>query len=240
MRKAVLGVFLAAFITMPLGGEEILLKDGTKIVGRMLAIRGDKIEVQTPYGKMQVGRGDIQSINFPENQSVAAGGGAHKEAMAVEESMEGTQYTNLTGRFTLTVPIEWKPLPEMRKETEAVAVLGSRDGTRWVAVVQEVFPGSLEGYKGIMEIQRKNGVENYEKMSESEIKVDGHQGVLSSYRSSGKLPVQFLSGIVDYGGKFVVITGWCLEPLFKESQRTFENIILSYKQMAAPGTAEPK
>src|SRR5258705_13897383 len=52
--------------------EEIVLKDGTKLVGHMTGVTSDKIEVETSYGKVQLNRGDTPTINFPENNSVKA------------------------------------------------------------------------------------------------------------------------------------------------------------------------
>jgi hypothetical protein len=58
--------FLLA-VSLVAAAEELVLKDGTKIVGKMTAINGDKIEVETAYGKMQVNRADVVTISFPEN-----------------------------------------------------------------------------------------------------------------------------------------------------------------------------
>ena len=99
----VFSLFLA--ISLPAAAEEILLKDGTKIVGHMSALQADKIEVETAYGKMQIKRVDIITINFPENGASAAPGSPAKDAApSIEESLRGTQYVNKTGKFSLSVP----------------------------------------------------------------------------------------------------------------------------------------
>ena len=104
----VFSLFLA--MSLPAAAEEFLLKDGTKIVGHMSALQADKIEVETAYGKMQLKRGDLVTINFPENGTIAAPGSpaAKDAALSIEESLRGTQYVNKTGTFTLTVPPDWK------------------------------------------------------------------------------------------------------------------------------------
>ena len=93
MRRTILvfGFLLAALL--PASAEEFVLKDGTKIQGRMVAIKGDKIEVQTAYGKMQIRRSDILTTNFPEN-----GGTAFSQSSAdpgnarpVDESLTGAE-----------------------------------------------------------------------------------------------------------------------------------------------------
>src|SRR3974377_2103502 len=60
-------VLVLALAGFSAAGEEFVLKDGTKLVGKMTALTADKIEVETSYGKMQVKRTDLVSINFPEN-----------------------------------------------------------------------------------------------------------------------------------------------------------------------------
>src|SRR5882762_11469816 len=81
----VFSLFLA--MSLPTAAEEILLKDGSKIVGHMSALQADKIEVETAYGKMQLKRGDIIAINFPENGTIAAPGtqAAKDAAQNIEE-----------------------------------------------------------------------------------------------------------------------------------------------------------
>ena len=80
-------------MSLPAAAEEMQLKDGTKIVGHLSGLQGDKIEVETAYGKMQIKRGDIIAINFPENgASTAPGSPASKDAApSIEESLRGTQ-----------------------------------------------------------------------------------------------------------------------------------------------------
>src|SRR5260221_11567545 len=123
----VFAVFLVA--SLPAAAEEILMNDGTKIVGHMAALQPDKIEVETAYGKMQLKRADIISINFPENGSVAAPASpaAKDGAINVDESPRGTQYVNKTGKFTLTVPTNWKISQQLQRSAPIVTVANSHD-----------------------------------------------------------------------------------------------------------------
>ena len=80
--------------------EEFVLKDGTKIVGKMVRIKGDSIEIKTLYGKIKVSRGDIVTINFPENQPEPVSGQVSQMTpRVVEHSLRGTSYINRTGNF---------------------------------------------------------------------------------------------------------------------------------------------
>ena len=79
--QRILLVLLFLAVALPVIAEEIALKDGTKIVGHMTSITADKIEVETAYGKIQLKRSDILSINFPENgfQASAASSPRHSK-----------------------------------------------------------------------------------------------------------------------------------------------------------------
>jgi hypothetical protein len=101
--------FLLLVVTaaLPAAAEEISLRDGTKIVGHMTAVTPDKIEVETSYGKVQLKRGEILTISFPENGVAVAGAfdatpapaPAKSEAPKMDEALNGIQYVNRTAKF---------------------------------------------------------------------------------------------------------------------------------------------
>lgn len=237
MRRTILvfGFLLAALL--PASAEEFVLKDGTKIQGRMVAIKGDKIEVQTAYGKMQIRRSDILTINFPENGGTAVSESSADpgNARPVDESLTGTEYVNRTGHFSLKVPIEWKINSALRASADTLAALSSRDNMRFVIVEHETFAGSLESYKGLVEIASRRNINDFEKLSESNATIDGRPGMLIIFRGTNphaqNLPVEFVAAIASYDGEYLHAVGWCVEPLFNESQRTLENILLSYHRL---------
>jgi hypothetical protein len=237
----VFSLFLA--MSLPTAAEEILLKDGTKIVGHMSALQADKIEVETAYGKMQIKRGDIIAINFPENGASAAPGSPAKDAApSIEESLLGTQYVNKTGRFTLTVPADWKIDPKFPRSSPIVTVLSSHDNMRFLTVTQEEYNGSLESYKGLLELTYRKMFGSYEELSESPAKIDGKSALLLSFRGistkADNLPVQFLVAIVPSGATYTRVATWCVEPLFHETQPMFEKIVSSYHSGAMPAVAQ--
>lgn len=245
MRRTILvfGFLFAAMLSA--SAEELVLKDGTKIQGRMLAVKGDKIEVQTAYGKMQVRRSDILAINFPENggTAVSESSGDPRKAMPVDESLTGTEYVNRTAHFTLTVPIEWKINPELRVSTDTLAAFSSRDNMRFVIVEHETFAGSLESYKGLVEIASRRNVTDFEKLSESNVTIDGRPGMLLVFRGTNpqaqNLPIEFVAAIANFGGEYLHAVAWCVEPLFNEAQRTLESILLSYHRIGESPSAPP-
>jgi hypothetical protein len=238
----VFSAFLAA--SLPAAAEEILMKDGTKIVGHMAALQSDKIEVETAYGKMQLKRADIISINFPENGSVAAPASpaAKDAALNIEESLRGTQYVNKTGKFTLTVPPDWKIAQQIQRSAPIVTALSSRDDLRFVMVSQEEYSGSLESYKGLLELKYRRTFGSYEELTQSPVKIDGKPGLLFSFRAisakSDNLPLQFLVAIIPSGSTYTRVATWCVEPLFHETEPMFEKIVNSYHSNGTPALAQ--
>jgi len=235
---------LSLAMSLPAAAEEILLKDGTKIVGHMSALQADKIEVETAYGKMQLRRSDIIAINFPENGTVAAPGtpAAKDAAQNIEESLRGTQYVNKTGKFTLTVPADWKIDAKQPRSAPIVTILASHDDMRFLSVTQEEYSGSLESYKGMLEIKYRKIFGGYEALSESSAKIDGKSALLLSFRGistkADNLPVQFLVAIIPSGITYTRVVTWCAEPLFHETQPMFEKIVNSYHSGGVPTVAQ--
>jgi hypothetical protein len=238
----VFSLFLA--MSLPTAAEEILLKDGSKIVGHMSALQADKIEVETAYGKMQLKRGDIITINFPENGTIAAPGSpaAKDAALSIEDSLRGTQYVNKTGKFTLTVPLDWKIDPKFPRSAPIVTVLSSHDNMRFLTVTQEEYNGSLESYKGLLELTYRKMFGGYEELSVSPVKIDGKSALLLSFRGisskADNLPVQFLVAIIPSGSTYTRVATWCVEPLFHETQPVFEKIVSSYHSSGIPAMAQ--
>ncbi len=244
-RTLFLQVFsLLLAMSLPAAAEEILLKDGTKIVGHMSGLQADKIEVETAYGKMQIKRGDIIAINFPENGTTVAPGlsAAKDAALSIEEYLHGTQYVNKTRKFTLSVPPDWKIDPKQPRSAPVVTFLRSQDGMRFLTVTQEEFNGSLVSYKGMLELTYRKAFGNYEELSESPIKIDGKSALLLSFRGisskADNLPVQFLVAIISSGTSYTRVATWCAEPLFHETQPMFEQIVSSYHSGGIPAVAQ--
>jgi hypothetical protein len=248
--QRILSALLLLFVaSLPAAAEEISLKDGTKIVGHMTAFLGDKIEVETAYGKMQLKRSDILTISFPENNTgtTSAASSAKSDGPPnIEDSLRGTQYVNKTGKFSLTLPANWKINRNSIHLSTTVAGLSSQDDMRYLIVSQEEYTGSLESYEGIIEINVRKGLANYEKLMKSPITIDGKPALLVSYRGLSKdnnVPIQFLVAMIPSGNTITKVTAWCVEPLFHETQPAFEKIMTSYRSTgqisAAAASSKP-
>lgn len=235
--------FLFLAMSRPAAAEEILLKDGTKIVGHMSALQADKVEVETSYGKIQLKRSDILSITFPENGPAATASGplpAKAEAPKMDESLNGTQYTNRTEKFALTVPPDWIISTDLHRAPETLAALSSRDKMRYLIVMQEEYPGSLESYKELTLLNARRTLGNFEELSESPATIDGKSALLVIYRGTlqkgSNLPVEFLSAIIASGKTYTKVSVWCVEPLFHDMQLTFEKMLNSYRSTGGQAT----
>src|SRR5262249_35168897 len=150
MRSRAFTITFCLAFALPAAAEEISLKDGTKIVGRMTAIGGEKIEVETSYGKVQLKRSDILTINFPENDLTPARGPdnpalskAEPAAPRVAESLQGFRTVNKPAGFSLPLPPAWIINPDIRRAPASMTCLSSRDKPRFLLVTQEEYPGSL-------------------------------------------------------------------------------------------------
>jgi hypothetical protein len=243
---SVLSLCLA--VSLPAIAEEISLKDGTKIVGHMTAVSGDKIEVETTYGKIQLNRSDIVTISFPDNAAAkgSAPATAKVEAPKIDESLNGLQYINRTAKFAMTLPPDWVVAPEIRRSPDTLAGLASRDKTRFLMVIQEEYPGSLESYKELNILGARKILSNFEELAQSPVTLDGKPALLVFYRGTTQtsLPVEFVSAFIQSGKTFTKVTAWCVEPLFRDMQPTFEKMLNSYhstggQTTAASGSAKP-
>jgi len=245
----IFAVMLAA--SLPAVAEEIVMKDGTKIVGHMTGMTTDKIEVETSYGKMQLNRTDIVTISFPENGTAksAEAAPAKMELPKIDETLAGTQYTNRTGKFSLTVPTDWVIEASLRHSPDTLAALSSRDHMRYLMVIQEEYPGSLESYKQMTMLNARRNLSNFEELSQTTVTIDGKPAILVFYRgvlttkSSNTLPVEFVSAIIQSGNSFTKLSAWCVEPLFHDMQPSFEKMLHSYRgsgrMTAASDAARP-
>jgi hypothetical protein len=219
-----------ALLCVPARAEEIQLKDGTKITGKLIAVNGDTFQVKTAYGEIQVPRSEVLSITFPENQPKKEEASAQAET-PVDESLQGTTYTNRTAHFQVTVPPTWKLAPELRDQ-DIIAALKSPDETLFVFFTAEKFEGNLSTYKVLCETQYQTQLKDYEKLSESEIHLDGKTGIRlviqGKSASANNTQLKFLVYILPYEGRMVRLTFFTLEPLFSDNLATFEAIAASY------------
>ena len=144
-----------ALACVALRAEEIQLKDGTKVTGKLTGITNDTFQVKTAYGDIQVPRAQVISINFPENQPKTESDAEEPKAKsAIEESLNGTTYTNITEKFHVNVPKGWLLAPELAKQSaDIAAALKSPDQIYFLFVTPGKYLGTLATYKALVETQ---------------------------------------------------------------------------------------
>jgi len=216
--------------------EEIRLQDGTKISGKITAVNGDTFQVKTEYGDIQVPRGKIVSIAFPENQAKGDVPAGEKPRRVIDETLDGTTYTNRTEGFRVRVPEGWVLASEMRDQTpDIVAALQSPDQAYFFLVTPERFLGNMDTYKVFIETHYQATFKDYETISESKIQLDGRDGLRLIWHGKNTAahdaPVKALIYVLPYKDRIVRLSFLTLEPLFDQGLPTFEKIAASYQSM---------
>jgi len=230
-----------ALFCLPLHAEEIQLKDGTKITGKLTGISNDTFQVKTAYGDIQVPRSQVISITFPENQSkTEADAEESKTRPPVDESLNGTTYTNRTEKFQVKVPQGWLLAPELAaKSPDIVAALKSPDQIYFLLVTPEKYPGTLSTYKVLVETQYQSKFKDYEKLSDTQIQLDGRSSTRLVWHgkntAANDAAMKAVVYILPYENRMVRLTFLTLEPLFDEGLPLFEKIATSY-QTTRPAT----
>ena len=230
-----IGIMLIAgliFFCATFRAEEIQLKDGNKVTGKVISVTDDVFQIKTAYGNIQVPRAEILSIGFPENQPKSAKD-AGTGATPVDETLLGVTYTNRTANFQVTVPKGWMTSETLRSQSkDIIAALTSPDQTLIFMVTPEKFSGTLATYQVLAETQYQSRFKDYEKISQNEILLDGRTGVRVIWHgknmSAHEAPLKAVVYFVPYEGRMVRLSFLTLEPLFEESLPIFEKIASSY------------
>jgi hypothetical protein len=240
-----IGIVLVAgliFFCAPFRAEEIQLKDGNKVTGKVIGVTDDIFQIKTAYGNIQVPRAEILSIGFPENQPKSAKD-AGTGATPVDETLLGVTYTNRTANFQVTVPKGWMTSEALRSQSkDIIAALTSPDQTLIFMVTPEKFSGTLATYQVLAETQYQSRFKDYEKISQNEILLDGRTGVRLIWRGKNTAahdtPLKAVVYFVPYEGRIVRLSFLTLEPLFEESLPIFEKIASSYHTSTRMRTAD--
>jgi hypothetical protein len=220
---------LLLFAHLHMVAEEIELKDGTKITGKIVSVRDDSFQVKTAYGDITVPREQILTINFPENQSKSAP--SAPTLSPIDESLTGTSYVNRTAGFVTTLPKGWRISPELRKSNDIAAALISGDQTLFFLVTPEKFSGTMSTYKVLAETQYKVKFSDYQKLSEAPAQVDSQPAVRLSFlgtENTNHTTLKFLVYIIPYEGRMVRLTFFTLDALYEDAVPVFEKIAASY------------
>jgi len=226
-------LIVGAFLLAPQPrAEDIQLKDGSKITGKIVAVSGDTFQVKTNYGDINVPRSEVVSITFPENAPKNAAGDA-APLPAIDEDLKGGVYTNRTAGFQLKVPSGWKIAHDLRTSKDVAAALDSGDETLFFMDTPEKFSGTLATYKVLAETQYQKAFSGYVNDGETETQVDGRKGIRLIWHGTSKAnnaDLKFLVYIVPYDGRMVRLSFFTLPGLFNDGVPVFETIAASYHE----------
>jgi len=218
--SARLGFLLAALLLVvpPTSAEEFYLKDGSKIVGKIVAYETDSFRVETSFGFAVIYMDRIERIVFAEparkeaaptaasGAGTSAGSGARPASSTppvpplpdnIVERVSATEYVNETFHFQMFKPPTWRSYPEMVKpRTPLVAALGTPDETTLLLIGHEIFNGSLAEYARLAEGSLQGLYENYQREGEESKRVAGLPAI--ERRFTGEAEGRFWTGVAVY------------------------------------------
>ncbi len=176
----------------PARAEEFVLKDGTKIVGKIVGYEKDAFRVETSFGIAIIYKDRVERIVMtPAAPSAAPSAtrtepppreapAASERASRVErtgppvETVTGTQYTNQTYGFRIFKPPTWRSYPQLiRPQTPLVAALGTPDESTLLLIGRESYNGTLDDYARGAERLLRQFYEDYRPQGERPTEVAG-------------------------------------------------------------------
>ena len=173
----------------PARAEDIFLKDGTKIVGKIVGFEKDAFRVETSFGIAIIYKDRVERIVFaPTAPSPAAGAAktepspssparesrAERPSGPPVETVTGTQYTNQTYGFRIFKPPTWRSYPQLvRPQTPLVAALGTPDESTLLLIGREPYNGTLDDYARGAERSLRQFYEDYRPQGERPTEVAG-------------------------------------------------------------------
>lgn len=209
-------------------GEEIHLKDGTKISGQITAVTAEKFQIKTAYGDIQVPRTDIVSIEFPENRPKDVA----PAKPSYDETLKDGNYKNATEKIQLTAPNNWVLAPAFLS-TDVHGAIKSEDETAFVFITPEKFTGELSTYEVLVETQLQAKFKNFEKLSQADTKMDDRPAIrlVCHGIAPNGAPLKFLIYVISYKDRVVRLSFGTLDQLYDKSMPIFEKMAGSYKTL---------
>jgi hypothetical protein len=209
---------LCLALAAPMRAEEFVLKDGNRIVGKIVGYEKNAFRVETSFGIAIIYKDKITRINMegtsaasatpsppaPATPAPAATESAKRPA-AVEpapppvpaEVVTGTEYVNNIYGFRLFKPPTWRSYPEMVKpQTPLVAALGTSDESTLLLIGRERYRGNLADYAQLAERSLRQFYEDYRKQNERATSVAGMPAIERNF--TGSAEGRFWTGVAVY------------------------------------------
>lgn len=208
----------------PAAAEEFHLKDGTKIVGKIVGYEENAFRVETSFGLAIIFKDRVVRIEFPEptpkavsqeSKPAAPATAAKKEAPSppqpvkaaepkpppepaeIIEHVTATEYVNETYGLRLFKPPTWRSYPQFTNpQGPVVAALGTPDETTLLLIGQERYRGKLNDYVRQAEVSLRRLYQDYRRHDEVSTQVAGKPAV--ERRFSGSSDGRFWDGRAIY------------------------------------------
>lgn len=236
--------------------EQILLKDGTKLTGRLVGIDGDTFHIQTSFSKIDVSRSQVVSIVFAANSGAppATTSTAQKE---VHQSISGGTYTNEAGHFTLTIPTGWKTDDELARRTSmAIGSLSAPDPHERI-LIQTTPPGApAKETAEIVAASFKTTFEGYHETAEAPLHIDNRDAYTLTFsaiipvgnvrtqagtdepaNTTVKIVAKYLLAFVPLEDQTVVIMCVAPDTIYDQADPIFRQIVSSFHAQPASASA---
>ena len=200
-------------VALPAPAEEFHMKDGSKVVGKIVAYEKDSFRVETSFGIAIIYKDRVARIVFSEGEARGTGAPAATAPRVepaparatpppplparIEEQVTGTAYVNETYRFQIFKPPTWRSYPQLvRPQTPLVAALGTPDETTLLLIGREYYNGALSDYVRLAERSLQRLYENYRGEGESPTQIAGIPAV--ERRFSGEAEGRYWTGTAIY------------------------------------------
>jgi hypothetical protein len=227
--------------------EQILLKDGTKLTGKLIATDGDTFHIQTSFSKIDVPRTQIVSIVFAATTGAPAAA-TDTRKNEIRQSISGGTYSNETGHFTLSVPVGWKTDDDLAQKTAgAIGSLSSPDPHERI-LIQSMPPGApAKETAQIVVGSLKTTFEGYQESAEAPTRIDNRdayavtfsaiiplgnirtqEGTDEPANTTVKAVVKYLMVFVPLADQTVMIMCVAPETMYEQADATFRQIVSSF------------
>jgi hypothetical protein len=164
--------------------------------------------------------------------------GSATSSQPVQQSIRGTIYDNATAHFTLTVPKDWVVSDALMKQLPGiVGALAAPGGSAAIMVQRYYVPGPKEGAK-FLDSQFKNSFQDYRKLSEGPMKIDGKDGYTFTFHTlfpfgppekHVQIPVRLVIVLIPDGESVLGFTCQAPESGFSDFEPTLNAIVTSFR-----------
>lgn len=234
--------------------EQISLKDGTKINGKIISVDGDTFHIQTSSSEISVPRSQIVSITFGADDQAAK---VASVVNIVRQSIVSGTYTNDTAHFTLTVPADWKTDDEWAKKTAgAVGALSATDPYEKILIRTMPSGAPAKETAQLIASAAKTTLQGFQESAEAPVRIDNRDAYTFTFSAliplgnlrtqegtdepadtTVKALVKYLVAVVPMEDRTVMITCGASDTMFDQVDPLFHQIVMSFHGTAVGGSA---